>query len=475
MNVPFKNKTSLAMPGISATRITIPLKNAANSSATAYTDFFGTSASNTAYENSAIINALITGGHYDKIIIGSSATDTYLISQPITPNNIEIQYNCILKMMDSVTDPLAANILEDATTFTATDATKFHVGEFVAVTDDDQLVTYAKLRGWGGKITDITGNVITLDTKAPYNYTAANNGVIATLQSVILIDEASNVIIDQAGGYIDGNKAGQSLIHPTYKTTGVVEGYTQACGISVFKSSYITITDNVVVRNASMHGISFSSESTADLNQYLTIGAVHVYDSSEKGIHFKWTAHGTLGDAVVDTCVWEDGIMFYSTNSDWVVGDVTTINCGRSGFVWNAASTGLTFSSVTTSGCTDFGFDCASQNVIGGSVITSDRVRFNQTSPTGGGCKNVVIDSIAITGSISAITTPTVWLYGGIDGVTIGSLTLNGCTGIGIRASVLSLLYPQNVVVNGGGIYTNTGALTDIQVGSDVTLTGDFT
>ena len=86
-----------------------------------------------------------------------------------------------------------------------------------------------------------------------------------------------------------------------------------------------------------------------------------------------------------------------------------------------------------------------------------------------------VIDSIAITGSISAITTPTVWLYGGIDGVTIGSLTLNGCTGIGIRASVLSLLYPQNVVVNGGGIYTNTGALTDIQVGSDVTLTGDFT
>ena len=132
MNVPFKNKTSLAMPGISATRITIPLKNAANSSATAYTDFFGTSASNTAYENSAIINALITGGHYDKIIIGSSATDTYLISQPITPNNIEIQYNCILKMMDSVTDPLAANILEDATTFTATDATKFHVGEFVA-------------------------------------------------------------------------------------------------------------------------------------------------------------------------------------------------------------------------------------------------------------------------------------------------------------------------------------------------------
>jgi len=148
-----------------------------------YSDNYGTSAANTAYENTTILNSLIADSSVTKIIIGRDPTDVYLISQPISPNSgVDIEYNCILKIMDSVTDALAQNILEDATTFTATDASKFHVGEFVAVTDDDQFAFYGKLRGWGGKITDITGNVITLNTAAPYAYTAASNGTIATLQ-----------------------------------------------------------------------------------------------------------------------------------------------------------------------------------------------------------------------------------------------------------------------------------------------------
>jgi hypothetical protein len=443
----------------------------------AYSDDFGTSAAKTAYENSTIINGLVTGGTYRKVVIGSVASDVYLISQPIVPSNCDIDYCCVLKMMDSVTDTLAQNIVAGATTFTATDASKFHTGEYVCVTDNDQAVIYDLYRGWGGKIINIAGNVITLDTIAPYNYTAASTGRIATIQSNILIDSGSYVTIGSTGGYIDNNKAGQSAIHPTYFVNGtIVEAYKQGCCIAGWKSNHVTIQDAVTVKNAKTHGISFSSDYVGTLNTNLSIGAVHVNDCHQKGLHFKWTNIGTLGNAVIDGSVWEDGIIFYSTNTNWTVGSVTCTNCGRTGFNWNSSNNTITIANITTSGCTDFGFDCGSKNLtVTGKITTSDRVRFNQAYPTGGGVSGISIAEIDIDNCVKTAATSIVWFYGNVKTVTITKLTLDGCTGKGVVATVLSGGYPDDIRINSGGIYTHTGTKTDIAVGSDVIMVGDFT
>ena len=444
----------------------------------AYSDDFGTSAAKTAYQNSAIINPLVTGGAYRKVVIGSLGTDNYFISQPICPNNCDIDVKCHLEMMNSVTDVLAADIVKTATSFTATDASKFHTGEFCVVTDDGQLFSYDVYRGWGGKITGIVGNVITLDTAAPYDYDASNNGRIATKASVILIDTASHVKVDVLdGGYIDGNQANQAKIHPTYWYGGnEVEVLRMGMGIAVWKSSYITLTDNVDVRNGSIHGVSFASDGISAPNQYNTIGNIHISDCEQKGLNLKYCKYGTMGNVTAARCRFEDGIIFYTTNSYWTCGDLTVTDCGRTGFNWNANNHDIVVNKITTSGCVANGVDIGSKNLtITVGIFTSDSIRFNQANPAGGGVSNVNIATIDIDACIKGLTTGIVWFYGGVKTVTIGTLTLNGCTGVGVKASVLSGLYPDDIRVNNGGIYTHTGTKTDIAVGSDVILTGDFT
>jgi len=443
----------------------------------AYSDDFGTLASNTAYQNSTIINGLVSSGLYSKVVIGSSATDVYLISQPICPDNIEIEYNCILRMMDSVTDILATDISAGALTFTATDASKFHTGEYICVTDDNQLQVYSTYRGWAGKILNIVGNVITLNVPSAYSYTTSANGRIATLQSVILISEASYVTISQTGGYIDGNRTGQAAYHPTYfSNSTIVEAYSVACGIAGWKSSHVTISDGVIVRNAPMHGISFSSDYTEVLNQNITIGDVEVYNAHDKGMHFKWCETVSCGDILVDGVTWEDGIMCYAQNTDFTFGNITTNNCGRTGFGWNNVCVGLTASSITTANCTDYGVSIFGKNATVTNIVTSDRIIFSDiyAAYTNGGVSNVNITSIDIDNNISALTTPVVLFHGNVDTITIGTLTITGCTGIGVQATAYNSLYPETVVVNAGGIYSHTGALTDIQGSAGVTLTGDF-
>ncbi len=441
----------------------------------AYSDDFGTSAAKTAYENTAILQALFDAGVYSDIVIGTTATDVYLISQPLRPSNVNIKFNCICKMMNSVTDTLAADIVKGATSFTATDASKFHVGEQLCVTDDNQLQVYSTYRAWGGAVTNIAGNVITLDTAAPYNYTASANGRIATVQSNVLIDNTNFVTVDMATGvYIDNNRDGQAAYHPTYLyNSAVVESYKQACGIAVWQSSYITLTDKVVVRDASMHGISFSSELTSVLNTYCTLGDVHVYNSHEKCFHFKYCKYFTCGDLYADGSTWEDGIICYALCSYFTFGAVTALNCARHGFAWNNSSTNCSLASLTTADCTDDGlfimspvFSCPSVDLGNCRFIINDS---GTKQPTG-----IILGNITIDACLRDADQPVVWFYGGVGTVDIDSLTLTGCSGIGIKASAIGAELPVDVEVKAGGIYSHTGTLTSIAPGAGVILTGDF-
>lgn len=442
----------------------------------AYSDSFGTSAAKTAYQNSAIINELVASGDYNEVVIGSSATDVYLLSQPICPNNVNITYNCILTMMPSVTDTVTANIATGSSTITVTNGAKFHVGEWVCVTDTNQFYSYGQYRGWGGKIIDITGNVLTLDSVSAYDYTTAASAYVGTLQSVILMDAASNVRIKQTGGYIDANRAGQISSHPTrYLGGGIVEHYKMACGIVGYKSSNITLDSSVVVKNAPMHGVSFSSDYTDVLNKNITLGNVHVYNSHEKGFHFKWCETVRCGDLYSEVSTWEDGVTCYAQMTDVTFGNVTVKDCGRHGFVWNNVCTGLHATSVTATNCDVSGVAINSPDATIGSIVTDSRVRITDVYGTYLQVKNINIGSIEITNSINAPTTGILEFVGDVSGIVIGSATLTGCTGIGINATTgATSAVPTNVDINSGGIYTHTGTKVYLADGADVTLIGDF-
>jgi hypothetical protein len=438
------------------------------------TDSLGTASGNTPYQNSLIINNAITSGLYSKIIIGSNSLDIYLISQPILPNNCEIVVKCILKIMDSVVDPVAVNVVLNDTTVTVNDATKFHLGEYVAISDDVQFVEFGKHWGWSGKITNIVGNVITLDTIAPSNYTLADNAYIGTLQSVILIDTVSKNIISCDGGYIDGNKAGQILVHPTYKATNgtIVEAYKAGCGISVWKSLYTHIKDDVVVKNASMHGISFSSDFTGYLNQYIKLGSFKIYNSCEKGVHLKWSSNGFVDSPYIENCQYQDGFIFYSTNDNWFCGDITTNGCGRAGVSWNSTGNNCNINSVFAFNCTGYGLNISTNGInIKTVYLSNTRLRITNAVT---GVNGVNIETLYIFNTVLPIGDPIALLQGNIKNINIQKMILSGNTGIGLQTLSFGGLFPESCVIYSGGVYNHTGLKKDIAVGTDIQLVGNW-
>jgi hypothetical protein len=138
---------------------------------------------------------------------------------------------------------------------TVEDASGFEAGMSFQVTNDPNSSCWDVTTG---VITDITGNVLYIDTYLVRDYDCENNGVVTSAGSCVSVLNARNVFISNFT--IDGNKAKNDLLD------GCNGG-----GIAIMKSKYVTvegvhvkdfngegitwqITENVTVRNCEING-----------------------------------------------------------------------------------------------------------------------------------------------------------------------------------------------------------------------------
>lgn len=431
---------------------------------------YGASTTATPYENTTAYQAALAAGD---IINFGLAGETYLFSQPIKPTSGKtLKIYSTVKIMNGYTANLSADVIAGSSTITLDDATNFNFGEGVVIYDDN-CPTYSDYgnmpRSWAGTIIEKNGNTLTLDTTFSLDtafvssYTVAANAVCKHSQCTILVDQKSNVSI-VGTGTIDNNSANQAITSPSAASL-VPENWRVSNTISVLSCQNFTIK-NVTIINGSLHNLAVNGISSGNLSRYITVENVTCTAAKLKNHLYRYVDNATLTNITGTNSVYEDGVILYLGCTNFTINGVTVSGNTRFGFAQLSACSGNTLTGMTAS---NNGVDMQLSSSGTFSNITATRpITITAQYAT----DNITINNLAVTGCTA---TQIVWLMGNIKNVTFNEFTMTNCNGIGIKANDLNTpgLFPDNVVFNGGGIYTHTGTKTSISVGSDVTFT-DF-
>ena len=398
--------------------------------------------------------------------------ETYTISRPLNLiSNKDYVINCEIKLMDGLTSALSEDIASGDTTILVDEISKFSVGQWIAVTDTNQLEYYQTDRGWAGKIERISGDTLELDNACPLTITVAHEGRVSHCSPILLAENISNITI-RGNGTIDGNKSNQDQIHPVY-TVGEDENQRSGCGIAIWESEYIVIKD-ITVKDCLLHNISISGSDFSNGCNTINLLSLTVIGGHDKNILVRFTDSVVVNDCAVTGALWEDGLIFYNFVTNATVNNLYASENKRAGLNWNSSdNSGLVATNII-----------GVNNTFRTLYITGPDAVFNNVSCTGDGillaeptgsydCSNIIINTISI---LNANQSQMVYFLGGIDNITINDLTIDGCTGIGFKSEDYSgdTNYPSNVTINRIGISNHTGLTTDISIGSDITF-NDFT
>jgi len=432
---------------------------------------YGALTTATAYENTIAVQAAMAAAD---IINFGLAGETYLFSQPILPvSGKTLKIASRVKVMNGFTANLAADVSVGDYSITLDDASNFNVGESVVITDDNAFKAPADYdympRSWAGTITEKVGNVITLDTTFSLStafvseFTVAANAVCRHSQCTILVDQKSNVTITGTG-IIDNNSANQAITSPSAASL-VPENWRVANTVSVLSCQNFTIK-GVTLENGSLHNLAVNGISSGSLSKYITVENVTCTGAKLKNHLYRYVDYATLTNIAGTNSVYEDGVILYLGCTNFTISGVTVSGNTRFGFAQLSACSGNALTGMTAS---DNGVDMQlSSNGTFSNITATRPITITAQYATDG----IIINNLAITGCTA---TQVLWLMGNIKNVTLNEFSLNGCNGIGIKANDLNTpgLYPENVVFNGGGIYTHTGTKTEINASADVTFT-DF-
>lgn len=195
---------------------------------------------------------------------------TYALGNAIRPrNNTELEIRGTLKVADAVRSELTADVATGATTLAVADASRFRVGQWVTICEDNERLNHKGGRRYGESVTvkSIAGNTLTVSAplgvlwaKSKWQltgYSVAKKAFVTTSHSAIVVESAQRVYIHGADGRgeVDGNRARQSATAPL-TTDDTVEDLRANCGIGIVHSSWVKV-ENLRLRDANLHNIAF--------------------------------------------------------------------------------------------------------------------------------------------------------------------------------------------------------------------------
>lgn len=432
-------------------------------------EYYGASNADIVDDWSAI-NSAIANSNGRQVVIGWDTTEIYYVSKPIVlTENLKLVINGKIKPTPGDSSRVTANILIGASTFNCYTPSKFSVGGWVAVSDNGdegyKLYVRDKFMGWVGKITDITGNTITLNTVSPYNiYSHIDSAAfVSDINSIIYAENVNNISIT-GNGVIDGDRVNQFVRHPTRSISWDEEQRAGMC-IAISNCRNVLI-DGITFRNPICHGIAISSlAGVGEINQNIRLNNIKSFNAWDKCCIIRFTNNVEITNSTFEKTGWEDGLMFYGNVTNAKIFNITAKNCPRYGIGWNSAQNEyLTGSNIQTSG-NGRGIAIVAKYVNLSNLIMNDPLMIsNQYTCTDVNISNVVIRAA------SGATYPCLYFYGQVQRVNLSNIVINGCTGTAISSYDASGV-PIDVHITGGGLYNHTGTSYSIAAGTDITWT----
>lgn len=323
---------------------------------------------NGTYDEVTINTAINSASAYEKVTLEPG---TYNLYNPIAPKtNIVLEINGLLKPRPYISDLLSANADYHQKNVAVTDASKFFVGQWVAIIDDNTPIQgggASQIRHSGdcSKITGINGNTITLAYMLTYNYTTAANAKLVSYSSEILINNVNNVSV-YGTGEIDGDMGTQYDLQPmvTYSIGNTLEETNAGCGISIKSSTNISVKD-IYIHESILHNTAVYS-GTNVLIENTRLDSAH-----DKNLLVMGTNQITITGNTANNAQYEDGIILYSANNNSIVTNNTCINNNRYAF-----ETGLTSLNTILSDNTFI------RNKTGGVAVATVALLGNYTTST---------------------------------------------------------------------------------------------
>lgn len=170
-------------------------------------------------EIQAAIDSLPPGGGKVVLLPG-----THVVGNCLRPkNNTELEIRGTLKVADAIRSRLTADVKSGDSVITVADASRFRVGQWVTVSDDNDSLNHRVPRRYGecAPITAIAGNRITLkrplgvvyakSRKQLTGYLVSRNAFVTTSHSAIMLDRVERVFIHGGSGkergIIDGHRS----------------------------------------------------------------------------------------------------------------------------------------------------------------------------------------------------------------------------------------------------------------------------
>lgn len=266
---------------------------------------------------------------------------TFNIRNQIYPcSNINIELYGTLKLVDTIDTTLTSNITSVTNTLNVTDASEFNIGDYLVIFDDNST---AQGGGTGQtrktaecvKITNITGNVITVSVNLQRTYTQAANAKVSILNSVFLLESVHDVTIEGYGlGVIDGNKSNQTDCEPV--TPGAAgEDVKSGCGITSIGTSDVYNKNinirNLKIKDSTLHNIAFRYTNYSNIEKN-TCDAAH-----DKNILVFQSNYININNNQCVNAVFEDGIILYTTTTNININNNICDNNNRAA-VWIGAT-----------------------------------------------------------------------------------------------------------------------------------------
>lgn len=413
----------------------------------------------------AAIQALIDASPVGATIrLGESQDDVFKISQPIyLRSNRNYIIDGIVKIQDGETVALTTDVHINDHLITVADASSFAVGQWVTVIDDNQYFIRDLYFGWGGRITNITGNDITLEGSCNYDMEVSANARCGHSQGCVILDTVENITVS-GSGKIDGNRYNQIAVLPS--TSDDLLGYWehQKCAMAfvVFESDNIEI-DGLTIEDGLAHSLAISATLTG-LSTNIRLKNLNVNTGHDKNILIRFSDSVTVENCATDGDpentgtdeTWEDGLIFYSNCTNCTVNGFVGKNCRRSGFIWNSnSSDGLVANNVTTIGCgtrTGYGVDIDAKNATISNFTINDSFRIGGPYVT----TNIVATNIILESTQLQLPNDYLFSIGG-DGVTLNNFIMqNSKSKTGFNAI---RIIGTDVEFNGGAVVNHTGGM----------------
>jgi len=259
----------------------------------------------------AIYAAINSGKRHIKI--GRAITDSFIVRSPILPlSNQTIEVNGYVKAIDATIEALAVDVSATSDTVIVEDGSGYSVGQWIAISDTMQDLQGGTTNLHDRRVADcttiasISGDTLFLDVGLEHSFAVADLCSVATMGSVMLLENVENVTICGTGK-LDQNKANG------YDVESVVpngqEEVRAACALTLNNSERITVRD-ITVENAILHSLQMKYCDS------VLVDNVNISYAHDKNILSWYSHHVRIQNCNITFADYEDGFNVYYMNDD---------------------------------------------------------------------------------------------------------------------------------------------------------------